>query len=201
MKHLKILALAAAAAMALMAFGAGMASATTLDNGAGEHLSTGTTIDLSLVDTLKLESTSGTVLDTCMASTFSGATSNTGSVTETVKAPISIMTWTNCTTTTHNTQLAEFEIHHIAGTRNGTVTAAKFETTTALFGGTCTYGFSSDGSMVDIGTLTGSDTTPIFHFNVLVVERTGDNFLCPNDMRWSGTYHVTSPSGLTVTAG
>lgn len=71
--------------------------------------------------------------------------------------------------------------------------------TVLTLGVTCTYGLS-DGPYVHLGTLTGSDTTPILDIDTEVVKRTG-SFICPAKARWQAKYHVTTPTGLTVTAG
>jgi hypothetical protein len=46
----------------------------------------------------------------------------------------------------------EIEIHHIAGTDNGTLILSGFETTAVVFGVDCRYGY---GSKSDAGVITG----------------------------------------------
>jgi hypothetical protein len=200
MKHIRMIGLAAMA-MALMAFvGASVASATTLDNGKGEMLSAGSSLDASLVGSAELTNTAGTqVLDTCTTGTIEGVTENTGSATETVKGEVSPenLTWANCTATTDTTGGGTLEIHWTEG-HNGTVTGTTFEVTVNISGVSCNYGLTRVDSMVNVGTLIGSDTEPTLQVNAIVALRAG-SFLCPTSGRWKAIYRVTSPTGLTVT--
>ena len=200
MKHLRTIALAVMAAMALMAFGAGTASATTLENGT-EPFTHPTEIVASLTGTARLTDSNGNLLDTCAGGGVSGPVTQTGSSTETVKGTVAAagLTWTGCTATTHTLQGGELEIHHIAGTSDGTVTGTTFEVTVNI-GVSCTYGLSTTDTMVHLGTLKGDDHTPVLDIEKTVVKR-GGGFLCPGTAIWDATYHVTSPTGLTVTAG
>jgi hypothetical protein len=199
MKYIKMLGLAAMAAMALMAFvGAGTASATTLEDSKGVHP---TTISASLIGSAVLSNPAETsTYDTCTEGTVHGEPS-TCSATETVKgaAAVSFVT-SSCTSTTHATEGGNLEIHHIAKTVNGTVTGNTFKVQVTIFGVPCTYGLSKTDTNVHVGTLTGSDTTPLMDINTIVPLREG-GFLCPGEARWKATYEVTTPSSLTVTAG
>jgi hypothetical protein len=199
MKYIKMLGLAAMAAMALMAFvGAGTASATTLEDSKGVHP---TTISASLLGSATLESTTGsppTVFETCTTGTVHGNPS-TGSATTTVTGVATIASG-GCTATTHVLGGGDLEIHHITGTSNGTVTGNTFEVTKSMFGASCVYGLSKTDAMVHLGTLIGSYTTPLMEVNTILPLRAG-SFLCPSETRWTATYEVTTPSGLTVTAG
>jgi hypothetical protein len=200
MRYIKVLGLAAMA-MALMAFvGASVASATTLDNGKGEMLSAGSSLDASLVGSAELTNTAGTqVLDTCTTGTIEGVTENTGSATETVKGEVSPenLTWANCTATTDTTGGGTLEIHWTEG-HNGTVTGTTFTVTVNIAGVTCSYGLSNTDTMVHVGTLIGSDTEPTIAINTSVPLRAG-GFLCPPSAKWKATYRVTTPTGLTLT--
>lgn len=200
MKYLKMLGLAAVAAMALMAFAAGTASATTLDNGKGEHLSIGTAIDASLTESAELLDTNNNPLDTCSTGTIEGVTTTTGAANETVKGTVATadLTWGGCTTTTDTTAGGELEIHWISGGRNGTLTGNTFSVTVAIFGVSCSYGLSTTDTNVHVGTLNGSDTAPTMAINTIVVKTAG-GFLCPGSARWKANYRVTTPTGLTVT--
>ena len=202
MKHIKAVGFAAMA-MVLMAFvGAGTASATTLDNGSGTMLPSGSSIDTSLVGSAELTNTEGTqILDTCTGGTMEAVTSNTGSASETVRGVVvpENLTWANCTNPTKTLQGGELEIHWIEGTRNGTVTGTTFEVTVSVFGVSCIYGLSGNDTMVHAGVLVGSDTEPTIAVNTVVIERTEPKFLCPTSARWRASYRVTSPTGLTVT--
>jgi hypothetical protein len=195
MKHMKIVGLVAVAAMALMAF-ASSASATELYSGA-TTLGSGTVIKASLTGTATLTTTEGTVLDTCSGGEVNGKTTNGGGAAATVTGNITALTWTNCTEPTVTTKLGGLEIHHITGTKDGTLTAgAGSEVTvqTTIFG-SCVFTIPTGG---DIGRLTGSTTTTAtFDINAVATRVSG---LCPSTTRWVGTYTVTTPSPLHVTA-
>jgi hypothetical protein len=207
MKYVKMLALAAVAAGALMAFlGAGTASATVICSTtadpcpAGQAWPNTSPIDFSIPSgsSAILKDTSGNELDKCSGSTVNGEITNTGSATETVTGTIKELTWTNClfptkTVSTDN----KLKVHKIAGTSNGTVTSdTQIEVTinTILFG-SCIYGVPST---TDVGTITeGSGTGATFHANA-IASRFGSNFACPSTSRWTGTYVLTSPSETTL---
>jgi len=208
MQHVKILGLAALAAMAVMAFvGAGTASATALYSGATK-LGVGTEIVATLSGSASLTTTEGTVLDTCTGGEVKGKITDAGgyhSATEThttVKGNIEALTWTNCTEPTTTISKGGLEVHWIDKTINGTVTSianthtgAVSEVTiqTTIFG-SCVFTIASGGT---IGTLTGSTTTTAtFDINATATRKTG---LCPSSAKWVGTYKVTKPVPLHVT--
>ena len=192
MKYVKMLGLAAVAAMALMAFAAGSASATSLDDGAGNALGVNSKIDATLIGgTARLESTSGSVLVTCTGGTVEGViTSTNGALVEGSVAKADL-TWSGCTATTDTTGGGTLRI-----ASNNTVSGTGFEVTVNVFG-SCTYGLGS--TPVTLGTLEESDTNAVLNINAVVTEQTTDHFLCPNDTVWNAEYKVTSPTGLTVT--
>jgi hypothetical protein len=211
MKYLKMLGLAAVAAMALMAFaGAGTASATVLckknptavppavtgtECPKGEDYPSGTVIDGSQTTaTAILETTGGSTLDTCTGSTVKGKTSTTGGATATVTGPIEELTWTGCTFPTSTVTKGSLEIHWIPGTHNGTLTAKGTEVTinTGFFGA-CTYGASATGT--DLGTITGGNPATMT-INALVPLIKNESGLCPSEARWTSHYTVTSPTPL-----
>jgi hypothetical protein len=199
MKHIRTMALAAMTAMALFAFGVGSASATTLEDANGNHP---TEIDASLVGSAVLSA--GSLVDTCTEGTVKVTNLTTGSASETVRGTVTPadLTWGNCVNEpTITVEGGELEIHHKAGTSSGTITGTTFSVTVLVGGSvTCSYGVTNNDSMVHLGTLTGSDTTPIIEIDTTVPKRAG-GFLCPSTATWQATYHVTSPNGLTVTAG
>ncbi len=187
MKYIKLIALAA---MALMAF-AGTASATKLYNGA-TAVPLGTEISASLATgtSAKLTTTEGTTLNTCTGSTISGKTTTTGGAAETVKGTVAAanLTWSGCAFSPVTTdEGGELEIHHIAGTTNGTLTAKGFKVTVATFlGTTCTY---TAGAGTHMGTLTGvSVGNAVMDVNAIVTTSTPG---CPSTGRWVATYTVT----------
>jgi len=197
MKHLKVFGLAAVAAMALMAFvGASTASATALYSGATK-LGAGTVIEASLTGgTATLTTTEGTVLDTCTGGGVTGKTSNAGGAAETVKGTISALTWSGCTEPTTTLKTGGLEIHYTSGL-NGTLTSTggtEVTISTTIFG-SCVFTIGAGGT---IGTLTGSTTSnAVLHVNATATRLSG---LCPASAKWAGTYTVTNPKTLHVTA-
>jgi hypothetical protein len=198
MKHVKIFGLAAVAAMALMAFiGASTASATALYSGATK-LGAGTEIQATLTGTSTLTTTENVVLDTCTGGEVKGTTSNAGGAAETVKGTVATsgLTWTGCTEPTVTLAGGSLEIHHIAGTSNGTLTGSGFEVTisTTVFG-SCIFTLTAG---THLGTLTGSTTSnAVMNINAVAARKSG---LCPSTAKWVGTYKVTKPVPLHVTA-
>jgi hypothetical protein len=192
--------------MAVMAFvGASTASATELYDKTGGNnelvtLAKGTKIEASLSGgTAKLTSTSGTLLDTCTGGGVSGTTSTAGSSTTTVTGGITSLTWTGCIEPTSTSVNGELEIHHIAGTTNGTVTGKNsvVKVNTTIFEAICEY---TVGSALDLGTLVGASTSTgnaTLAINTVVPAK--NSFFCP-DARWEANYKVTSPLGLVVEA-
>jgi hypothetical protein len=201
MKYLKILGLAAVAAMALMAF-ASSASATRLYKEAGTHLPIGTEIHATLKTgtSAKLTDTEGHVLDTCTSSTIFGKTTTTGSATETVKGLVEAknLIWgtatTPCSVGTTTTEGGELEIHSIAGTTNGTLTAKNFKVSinTVLFG-TCVFTAGEGTHMGELkGNTTGNATMVV---NAIVKKISG---ICNSTGNWVAEYTVTTPTKLWV---
>jgi len=199
MKYLKMLGLAAVAAMALMAFGAGSASATVLCSEsittgcgtAGKDLASGTVIEAKLLGTAVLKTKEGTVLDECEGSKIKGKTSTTGGSGSTVKGPVEELAWGTCTKTTHTLTNGELEIHHITGTDNGTLTVVGTEVTVNTIFGSCVFTAS------DIGTLVGGSPAKISMVNQVVKRLSG---LCPSEVLWTAEWEVTSPKPLWVAA-
>ncbi len=206
MKYVKMLGLAAVAAMALMAFvGAGTASATvlcktTLTTGcaaAGQDYPAGTKIHATSEGSAVLETTGGVVLDTCTGSTVKGKTSNTGGASETVSGPIEELAWGACSRTTNTLKLGSLEVHHIAGTDNGTLTATGgIEVTILTIFGTCTFG---TGANLDIGRVTGGAPATI-DTDKTVVPKIAGNAACPAHGVWNANFIVTEPTPLYVAA-
>ncbi len=192
MKYLKMLGPAAVAAMALVAFGAGTASATKLYKGA-TAVGAGTEIQASLAigGSARLTTTEGTTLNTCTGSTIKGSTSNAGGSAETVKGSVTAanLTWSGCNNTVDTIEGGELEIHHISGTTNGTLTAKGFKVNVLIpfFGTTCTY---TAGAGTHMGTLTGvSVGNAVMDVNAIVTTSSPG---CPPSARWQATYTVTN---------
>jgi hypothetical protein len=194
MKYIKMLGIAAVAAMSLMAF-AGSASATELFSGA-TTLKAPVAIKASLQTgaTANLTDTAGNPIDTCSGSEVTGSTTATQAATLSGAATVA---WSGCTQVTKTLKGGTLTISHIAATTNGTVTSDAAEVTISVFGVSCVYG---TGAGKDLGTLVGSTTkTATLNINVIVNE-VGSQFLCPDTAKWVANYQVTSPDPLHVEA-
>ena len=216
MKYVKILGLAAVAAMAMMALlGAGSASATVLCQTtpqeiekvkgvcpAGWDYPAGTVVDGSLEESATLWRTNEKdeeveLLDTCKTSTVKGPTANTGSSTETVTGAIEELTWKECTRPTETFVNGELEIHWISGTHNGTVTGKNTSVLVETIVGKCTFGTAATGT--DIGTATGGTMGTIDIATTVPLIKDDTAFqVCPKTSFWTAKYTVTSPEPLYV---
>jgi hypothetical protein len=208
LKYLKIIGLVAVAAMAMMAF-AGSASATVLCNNnlsttaCSSKVAAGTLIESSLTGSSVLKS-GETTLNTCTGGKFTSEVSNAGSSTTTVSGPNKTIDFEGCVSTVHTKSSCEFcehvangtlEIHHIAGTDNGTVTASGVVITNTIFGTSCIY---QSGVGKDLGTLVGGNPASL-NINITVTELT-PKAICPDTPTWTATFKVTSPTPLYVAA-
>jgi hypothetical protein len=207
MKYLKALGLAAVSAVVLAAIlGAGTASASKLCSTAiepctpGQHWPSGTEIDFSLVEkgSALLATTENEPINTCSKSTVKGKTSTTGSSIETVAGNLTSLIWEGCNFTTTTNKLGGLEIHNIAGTFNGTLTAVGITEVTinAIPFGSCVYGSTNGVSMGDL--TEGIGSTAIFHTNAIAHKLKGSNIACPETAKWTATYRLTSPSTTTL---
>ena len=207
MKWLKILGLAAVAALALTAFaGPTSASATVLCKTNPTYVllkgytcpilwvwgqGTPNKAQLAAGKKVLLKNTTGEPLVECSTSTIGGETENKGSETETVHGKIATLDFGECNHTVDTLVNGELEIHGISSegaNGNGTVTAKGSEVTASILGVSCTYGA---GSGVDIGTLVGGKPATISVNAVL--NKTAGSFLCPGDARWEASYEMTAP--------
>jgi hypothetical protein len=201
MKYLKMLGLAAVAAMALTAFlGASSASATVLCTTTTTPCTTGWHIDkivASATGSTSLHSTGGALEATCTGSSSTAEKKSTGSSTTTPVGTVATaaLTWSGCNQTTETLEGGELEIHQIAGTHNGTVTAKGFKVTVVIAGVTCTFGA---GNGIHLGVLTGGSPA-ILHANA-VVPKVAGSFLCPADSVWEATYQITNHTAAYVVA-
>jgi hypothetical protein len=203
MKNLKLLAMAAVAAAAVMAFiGAGPASATVLCANTSTPCATvyglETKFDASLEETAILESTSGEVLKTCSGGTIKGGVGFPGGVNETTRIGLEEWSWNICTQETVTIEVGELEVHNIVNTDNGTVTARFEKWTTKLFGVSCIYGTGGENA-TDVGTLTGGFEATL-DINTILNKMAGSSFLCPSTVRLTAKYKVTEPKPLFVEA-
>jgi hypothetical protein len=193
MKFTKILGVAAAMALALMAF-AGTASATTLaTKGVAENGKVTISASLKSGTSALLADTNNFFANTCLASTVAG---NTTVFTGTPSGPITSLTFSKCTEEPVVVDTTgSLSVTQIAGTTNGTVRSIGAKVTSpSPFGAlTCTTA-ASPGT--DIGTLTGvKEGTATMDINAVL----NCGFFLPS-AKWTGTYTVTSPANLGVEA-
>jgi hypothetical protein len=198
MKHLKMLGLAAIAAMGLMAFiGAGTASATTLftnSNLTGPYAK-GTTIHSTLTTgkSAILTDGSGNTLVTCTESTVKGKTSaESGSPLE---GTIEVLTFGGCSTTVDVLAKGSLSIEK-TGTNEGSVSGKGSEVTVNIFGVSCTYG---TGAGTKLGTITGG-AAPVLNIAAVGLTKVAGGFLCPSNAGWDATYTVTEPHAVFIGA-
>jgi hypothetical protein len=190
MKYLKMLGLAAVAAMAMAAFTAGSASATTLEVG-GKTTNASVLIKSSLKagTSAVLRDTFGVSQNTCTVSEVEGDTNSpfTGA---TVTGAVDKLTFSSCDKPVTVHSRGTLHISHVAGTTNGTVTSSGAQVTaTGPFG----YLNCVTGAGTHLGTLTGKAAGSA----ELAINATLN---CGISAKWVATYVVNSPSGLGVSA-
>lgn len=199
-----VLALAATA-VAIAFVGIGTASATVLCKTTTTPCSSPYGKGIVLVSTLASQTSNvletnfekeNFVLQTCAQTQVKVEIENSGSATSTVAGPVRQLAGGLCAYPMSTIKLGSLEIHHIAGTDNGTVTGFFTEVTVSTtFFGSCIYGA---GSGTDFGTLVGGES-PTLKVNA-IVKRVGGEPFCPNEARWTGEYKVTEPKPLYVEA-
>ncbi len=201
MKYLKMLGIAAMAAMALAAFGVSTASATKLceENKTAsctKHVGSGAIFTFSAENSTTLTGPFGEVIVTCTGSTFEASITGTGASGIPVTGNISSLAFTGCnrSVTALTATLGSLSIAHIAGTDNGTV--SNNDTTITVTGvpffGTCIFLTNN----TDIGKLTGS-----LGFPTLDIAGTlpSWNKTCPS-ATWEGSYSYTGGTVFNVAA-
>jgi hypothetical protein len=197
MKYVKILGLAAVAAMALMAFvGAGTASASVLCTSATSPCPSDYAKGTEVVATsshTQLTAGFGTV--TCKKNEVAGKTKTTGGASETVFGPVESLVFEECNGVVKVLKEGELEVHATAS-GNGTLTSKGASVTVELVGVHCVYGTAATGT--ELGAVTGGATATV-DINAKVLKQEG-GFLCASTATWEGTYTVTSPKPLFVTA-
>jgi hypothetical protein len=199
MKYLKMLGLAAVAAAALMAIvGVTAASATTLEIGGVKQtgaVTIGATLKPGTSATLVDEF--GTTTDTCTESTVHGKTTTfTATGTNEIDGKVETLTFGKCSHTTTVINPGVLYVGWIKGTTNGTVTSAGAEVTvnSTFFGASA---ICKTGTGTDIGTLTGVKTTAE-HATMDIDATKNLNCGILGNSSWTGTYTVTTPTGLGV---
>lgn len=206
MKHLKALGLAVIAAAALGAVaGTGSASATVLCSvtetpcSEANLVKANTEIHADATPQSLFQRTDLLILESCTGSTFTSQVINKGGATETVTTGITSLniTWSGCEGGgVVATETGNIEIHHIAGTDDGTLTGKGFGIEFLKTG--CTY---TPGATFDLGRLTGSSegSPPLIDIATVMVKSKG-GFLCLSHIIWRATYVVTKPTPLYVGA-
>ena len=194
MKPLKRIALAALAASALIALsGAGTASATTLEvTGVTQNGPVLVEASLAKGSSAIGRDTAGFSVNTCTESSGIGiSTTFTGT---TVTGAVAVLVFAKCArepVVTHKG--GTLHVEHIAGTTNGTVVWSGAEWTTPSVFGTL---LCKTGPGTHIGTLTG-----VSGANKHATMDINAQFSCSGvSLVWTGTYTVTTPTGLGVSA-
>lgn len=137
------------------------------------------------------------MLITCTESTVKSTLANAGSAATTVESGISTLTFAKCTNPVVVLKPGKAELHHIAGTDNGTLTTIGTEVTVNVSPfGSCIYG---TGASLDAGVTEGGNPGRM-KLNV-VVPKVGGGFTCPSEARVTGEYTATSPTNAWVAAG
>jgi hypothetical protein len=207
MKHLKIIGLAAVAAMAITAFAAASASASELCSTntspcTGTMYMPGTAVSAS--STSAVLTTSGGLVNptvTCKKSSTGGETTTTGGVGTTVNGSLSSLTFSECThnlaSPPENTCTATaVNLPYLA---KGTATGGGNGTLKVESGGkgnpgakveckglpTCTYSAAS----VTLDVTGGNPATVVANKEAL----SGGAFPCPPNAQWTATYTVNAP--------
>lgn len=199
MKRLKMLGLAAVAAMAFTAFDASTALAATLEiGGVTQNQTVLFTASLTSSTFTTLSRTDSSLVNTCTESHMEGHTIEPFTVKpeEELTATLDELSFTNCERpiTVHKPGLL-----HIAwesGTTNGTVTSSGAEWTVASPFGALICKTSTG---VDFGTLTGAPKSPDpgIHAEIDVNAVLNCGFMMPS--AWlKVTYFVTTPTELGV---
>lgn len=195
MKYLKMLGLAAVAAMALTALvGAGTASATALYSGATKQgVNAELKSKLTTGNSALLKDTGGSTNDTCTGSEVAGKITNAGGAGVAVVGKIESLTFTGCSHKTVVIAKGELELKWTSGL-NGTVVSKGAEVTveSTVFGISCT---AKTGTGTTIGTFTGvtsGDATMDINGVIPMGALCGDS-------TWTGNYTVSAPTPLHAT--
>jgi hypothetical protein len=210
MKYLKIIGLAAVAAMALMASaGAGTASAKAVLCESGTTApcatkwSTPKELDFSLKSgtSALLQTTEKLTLNTCTESTVKGTLTANPNASGNAEGTISAanLTFGKCTTEGVKTlKGGKLTVTKALGSGNGEVVADEVEVTVPGPFGSCVFG-AGNGTV--LGTLTegkASPATPTATLDITNAVVTRISGLCPASALWTGEYVLTSPTETTL---
>lgn len=193
MKNVKMLGIAIVGAMILTALvGAATASATALYSGATKQ-GAGTVIETTGTGAV-LKAGFATI--ECGHFEMDGKIENAGGAGVSVSGNYNNVSFAECNATFHVLKKGGFSKHHIAGTKNATITWTFPEFTVSLLGTSCTYG----GGSIDVGLLTGSTTGPAVTVTSASMPRAAGGFLCANPASFTASDTVTTPNPLHATA-
>lgn len=192
MTHLKMLGLAAVAAIALMASAAGSASATTLEVGRVTQNSSVSVSAEAVFSSAIIARTDGSLANACCFNSLGWVTFGPYTGTS-VTGPVTILSFTGCERTVTVHKSGTLHVERIFGSTDGTVSSSGAEITVGSPFGTLNC---KTGSGVDIGRLTGKASGNA-EIDISAVLNCG--FLVPS-ATWKGSLRVTSPAGLGVSA-
>jgi len=201
MKYVKMLGLAAVAAMALMAFvGAGTASATTLTGVGGTVLKAGTEIHAVNEGVVKLTTSFKNI--ECEESTVKGTTDNETGTTVTGSIAKTNLTWGKCNCEVKTLEGGKLHVAVSGSGPNGSVSSSGAEVTancSTIFGTVhCIY---ATGAGTSLGTLKGSTTTgstATMEIKENNIPRLSTSALCAEKANWDANYVVDVPDTLNV---
>jgi hypothetical protein len=187
---IKILGLAAVAA--LMALGGSSASATTLEKG-GVTQTGAVTVEASVIGSVVLAKTDGSVSNSCTESSVKGTSSVfTGTK---VTGSLSQLSFKKCTVETVVVEAAGgLYVEHESGTTSGSVFSENAKVSVPTH-----FGFSvtcDTGAGTKIGTVDGVASSSA-HATMTVNAVLNCGFLLPS-ATLKGTYKVSSPTGLGI---
>jgi hypothetical protein len=210
MKYVKMLGLAAVAAMALMAFvGASSASATVLCKTTGSPQpgeTTGTTCAAGWAYSSGQEIHAVNVGNVTLDAKFKNITCTSSTVKGTTNAeegtplggPEGTLTFGGCNCTVTVLHAGTLTIEWIPDSHNGTLRSTGNETTTicTVLGLPvhCTYVTNN----THVGVLAGG-TDPTFTASAHIpVDEANSDGVCPEESTWTATYTVTTPQPLYI---
>jgi hypothetical protein len=203
MKSLKMLGLAAIAALGLMAFvGASTASATTLCKTnitpcpANWHWPIGTSLHAKLKKpkegeaTAKLTSPVGEPVATCKGLTLTAELKETSAT----WLPFTIHTldWENCSTTVTNIVTGKLTVMWLKE-GEAEVVADETKVTVVLGGISCTY---TTGEGTKLGTVKNG-AEPVLNISTKD-KKTESSFACPAEPTWDAEVVITEPNPVTI---
>jgi len=193
MKYVKTFGLAALAAALMAFFAVGTASATIIEKEAGTALPSGTSITAESEGKTELHPPIGSI--NCLKSHVGGKTTNAGGVGVNVTGNIESLSFTECNATVNVLANGTLTVAHTSGS-NGTLSSTGAEVTVVYLGFHCIFRTNN----TSLGTVTGG-TNATLDISA-TIPRTGGSSgaFCGSNAAWTGSYKVTTPSPLNITA-